>query len=706
MSLPEPAKLWWSADELAGSGLPDLPGTRQGVKALAKRESWNQVPNCSRIKKGRGGGIEYHWSVLPKASRLKLLAHTAPAPDTRPNRGEAWATFASLPSKTKEDAAIRLKAIQDVEAMCAAGSTHMAAVSHVARSIGVATRTMYNWLSMIEGVAIEDRLAYLPPRHKLATRKAPDASKTKPFMDYLKSVYMQLEAPTFKQAYRTVMKKALIEGWETLKERTASRRIEKEVPRVTMVFAREGVSGLMRCFPAQIRDRAGLSAMEAVNADCHKIDVFVSWPDGTVTRPQIIAFQDLFSNKILSWRVDHDPNKVMVMSAFGELVENFGIPKHCLFDNGHEFANKWMTAGTATRFRFKVREDDPLGVLPLMGIQIHWATPAHGQAKPIERGFRDFASDIAKDPRFHGAYVGNKPTAKPENYGERAVPVEKFLQVVEEGIIEHNARQGRLSDTANGRSFDDTFNESYAKAPIRKATEEQRRLWMMGQHVGNLNSRNGQLRIYGNWYFSDWMTEHVKRRVVARFDPEDLHAGVHIYDIDGSYLGFAECRQKVGFFDLASARATARRNAGIKRAQKALTKALAPIPIQRIAADLEAMAPVATATPESKVVAPKFGGVSRGLPSGRKPYEITADAEVEAAQEALILQMKQPELLPKDHPQSAADRFWWAQGILSKSESGQPIGTEEAKRVKEYMKTPEYQTQLQMFESYGADGVG
>lgn len=71
-----------------------------------------------------------------------------------------------------------------------------------------------------------------------------------------------------------------------------------------------------------------------------------------------VAFQDLYSNKMLAWRVDLDPNKVAVMSAFGELIETWGIPKHCLFDNGHEFANRWLTGGTPIRFRFKVRDDD------------------------------------------------------------------------------------------------------------------------------------------------------------------------------------------------------------------------------------------------------------------------------------------------------------------------------------------------------------
>lgn len=149
-------------------------------------------------------------------------------------------------------------------------------------------------------------------------------SETRPFMELLTSLYLRLEAPKFKDCYRDALRVAKSKGWTTVHERTAIRRIEKDVPRVTTVFAREGLKGLMRCFPAQIRDRSGLHALEAVNADCHKIDVFVEWPDGTINRPQIIAFQDLYSNKMLSWRVDHDPNKVMVMAAFGELIENWG----------------------------------------------------------------------------------------------------------------------------------------------------------------------------------------------------------------------------------------------------------------------------------------------------------------------------------------------------------------------------------------------
>ncbi|MDK3072727.1 transposase domain-containing protein [Sedimentitalea sp. JM2-8] len=705
MARLEPHKLWWTPDELAAARLPDLPGSKRGINLLAERLNWRRTPGCARRKPGRGGGWEYHWSVLSVTAQRKLLAEAAETMEEVRDRGSAWAEFDALPDAAKEKARERVTALQMAARLHQSGCTHLDAMSEAARQCGVSGRTVYNWAQMVEGVAEEDWLAYLAPRNRLTRRQPARASCTRAFMEYLKSIYLRLEQPTFRQCYRNACRQAVAEGWEVLKERTAFRRLEAEVPRVTRVFAREGEKGLLRCFPAQIRDRSGMVAMEGVNADCHKIDVFVSWPDGTINRPQIVAFQDLYSGKILSWRVDHDPNKVMVMAAWGELVETWGIPRHCLFDNGREFANKWMTAGTPTRFRFKVREDDPLGVLPLLGVQVHWATPAHGQAKPIERAFRDIASDIAKDARFAGAYVGNRPDAKPENYGSRAIPAETFIKVLEEGIAEHNARDGRLSHTAKGRSFDATFAESYEAAPIRKATEEQRRLWMMGQHAGHLHRDNGQLRLYGNHYYSDWMSQQAGQKVIARFDPEDLHAGVHVYGVDGAYLGFAECRQKRGFFDITAAREEARRRSRIRQAEKKLLEAHRTVPVEQIARDLDRLAPDTPARIEAKVVSPTFGKRPSGLPMQRPGYEPRKDAEVEAAREAMIVSLPNPTNAPAA-AERPADRFRRAQAIVARSEAGQPIGREEATWVAGYMETAEYQGLLQMQESFGKDGIG
>ena len=442
-----------------------------------------------------------------------------------------------------------------------------------------------------------------------------------------------------------------------------------------------------------------------MNADCHKIDVFVQWPGiEKPVRPQIVAFQDLYSGKMMAWRVDLDPNKVAVMSALGELVEAYGIPRHCLFDNGREFANKWLTGGAPTRFRFKVREDDPLGVLPMLGIKIHWATPGHGQAKPIERGFRDFADRIAKDPRCAGAYVGNRPDAKPEDYGSRAIPLEEFLAVLEEGVRDHNARKGRLSDTARGRSFDETFAESYARAPIRKATPEQHRLWLMGQEVRKLHRNHGGLMLFKNGYWSDWMNEHAGRRIVARFDPENLHAGVFIYTPEGEFLGQAECREKVGFWDLVGAKLHQRQQRLRRKAEKQLLDAMRPVGVQQLADALNAIEPAETPLIEAKVV--ELAPVRRAKPVFEREMPVPDLDDALEERRAGILLSFPPIEEPSAPAETPADRFRRAIDILGRAEAGLAVGSAEAEWVKIYQNTPEFTRQRMLFEDFGDEGLG
>jgi len=699
-----PSKIWWTADEIATAALPDLQATKRGVNSHADRCGWRGHPEFARRRAGRGGGWEYHWKLFPLRAQKKLIAEANKVEPLQVGRDDVWQYFETLNDATKQKAQDRLAAIQEVVAFETAGHTRFLAVGEVAELRGVSERTIWNWFAMIEGVSSEDWLAYLAPRHKGAQARKVSGDFHPDWWEILKADFLRLEKPSFASCYRRAKRIAENKKWDLLPERTARRRLETTVPRVTQVFAREGHEGLQRCFPPQTRDRTGMVALEGVNADCHKIDVFVEWPDGTINRPQIVAFQDLYSGKFLSWRIDHTPNKVAVMAAFGDMIDEFGIPQRCLFDNGREFANKWMTAGTKTRFRFKIREDDPLGVLPLLGIQVHWATPGHGQAKPIERGFRDFADDIAKHPRFEGAYVGNRPDAKPENYGSRAIELDEFLRIVDDGIAEHNARQGRLSETANGRSFDETFASSYANAPVRKATEEQRRLWLMGQEVVTMQRSHGLVKIHGNEYWSDWMNEHAGTRVVVRFDPEDLHAGAYIYAASGEFMGFAECKMKVGFFDLTAAKDSARQKAAYRRIESKLRDHHRPLKAKHVAAHLDDITKPEPSPLQAKVVKPSFGG-QRNVPLVKRPgYIEQTDPELAAQTKALVVSMQDKkdqradELAAIEEP---LERFKRALEIKRRSAAAQPVGEAEAKWLRGYEMTPEYRGQLRMHESFG-----
>ena len=699
-----PSQVWWTADEIASQVLPDMPTTKRRVNSYAERNGWRGHPEYSRKRAGKGGGWEYHWKLLPSRAQKKLIAEAEPREVERTGRDDAWKYFEDLPAGSKAKAQDRLEAIQQVNAFVAAGHTKFLAVGQVAGLREVGERTIWEWLKLIEGVAPEDWLAYLAPRHKGAQNSGKKAEFNPEWWDKLKADFLRLERPTFASCYRRAKRLAEKEGWVFLPERTARRYLDRTVDRVSQIYAREGHEGLMRCFPPQTRDRTQMVAMEGVNADCHKIDVFVEWPDGTINRPQIVAFQDIYSGKILSWRIDHTPNKVAVMTAFGDMIEEYGIPRHCLFDNGREFANKWLTAGTKTRFRFKIREDDPLGVLPLLGIQVHWATPGHGQAKPIERAFRDLADDVARDPRFRGAYVGNRPDAKPENYQSRAIELTEFIRVVEEGIAEHNARDGRLSPTTNGRSFDATFAASFANAPRRPATDEQRRLWLMGQETVTMQRSHGLVKIHGNEYWSDWMNEHAGTRVVVRFDPEDLHAGAYIYATSGEFMGFAECKLKVGFFDISGAKDHARKKAHRRRLHKKLLDAQRPVKVEAVADHMDKIAAEEREEIERKVVKPTFAAKAK-TPLVRKPRHVeTPNPELEAKTANLVADFAAERTRRADAAaeiEEPLDRFKRALEIERRSAAGQPIGEAEAKWLQGYQGTPEYRGQLRMFENFG-----
>ncbi len=131
--------------------------------------------------------------------------------------------------------------------------------------------------------------------------------------------------------------------WWTATEIAAARL--PDVPGTRQGVEAEAKRSGWRDHPEWSRQRSGRGGAAA---DCHKFDVFTRWEDGHIDRCQIVAFQDIYSNKILSWRIDHTPNEAAVMAAFGEMVETWGIPEHCTFDNGREFAAKWLSGGVKT----------------------------------------------------------------------------------------------------------------------------------------------------------------------------------------------------------------------------------------------------------------------------------------------------------------------------------------------------------------------
>lgn len=697
-----PKQIWWTAGEIAAAELPGLPRGQSSVTKVSNRLNWRAQPDFARRRKGRGGGWEYHWKLFPLEAQKRLLAEVSVKP-TRPkmDRSLVWEWYDRLPQRDKDKAHRRLTIIQQVEAL---GDTHTGrdfAARQVGRMHGVTARTIWNWFAMIDGVRLDDRLPHLAPGYRMKKRGGPKRDCSPEFWDTLKSDYLRLEGPSFASCYRRAVRMGAANGWAILKKRTASRRLHAEVSKTTIILCRKGVDALKAMYPPQTRDKSHLHAMEWVNADYHKFDVFVRWPvEGSpgeydIIRPQMVAFQDVYSARILSWRLDRTPNKVGVSLALGDMIDAFGIPDHILMDNGREFANKFLTGQTETRFRFKVKDDDIPGVLNALGIEVHWATPYSGQSKPIERAFRDLCDSVAKDPRLAGAYTGNRPDTKPENYGSRAIALEDFLAVVADGIEEHNTRAGRRSPTAKGGSFNETFDDSYVTAPIRKATPEQRRLWLMGAEGVKVDRNTALIRFMGNEYWSDWMHDIAGQKVVARFDPADLRTGLHLYSLDGAYLGHSECKVAAGFFDIEEARNHSAARRKWMKAEKAAAEAARRMKITDIADQMNITSPELTTPKEARVVRPVFDAPKQLQgPTERSDQEVAADQ--------VVIKKFQDEKEKREAQKTGPyDRFRWALEIEEKLAQGAEVSPEEQHRLKQYQSSAEYRGNMIVYQEFG-----
>ena len=608
---------WFSPAELAAMNLPGMPGTARAIQLWVERDGWlspDREGQTWRKRSGRGGGFEFSPYNLPFQARVALQiqmerdsdpAAADEASDHR-ERQDLWRKYDALPDRLKERARKALRVLHAVESLIAAGTRKGVAMTMIAHTHDVGRTTIHNWYRDVRGLNRCDWLAGLAP-HYGASGGVVSAECPSEAWDILCADYLRLEAPRFAACYRRLEKVAEQRGWTLPSSKTLLGRM-KQFPAELLVLTREGEEKLKTMYPAQKRDHTVFDALEAVNSDGHKFDVFVKWPIGNeerIVRPVMVGFQDIFSGKILSWRIDISENKETVRLAFGDMVERYGIPKHCYLDNGRNFASKWLTGGVPNRYRFKVRDEEPLGILPQLGVEVHWTKPYSGRSKPIERAWRDLAQDLAKHPRFAGAYTGNTVMAKPENYGSTAVPLDVFIEVVAEGIAEHNARVGRRSDVCQGKySFDQVFEASYARAPITKATDEQRRLWLMPAEALTISKRDGTIEIEGNRFWAEFLHQHRGEKAVVRLDPENLQQDVHVYCMDGTYLGAASCIEKVGFADKAAAQRHARAYSARHKATRDLekaTKRLSQEELAQVFADL----PKHEETPvEAKVVRP------------------------------------------------------------------------------------------------------
>lgn len=614
---------WFSINDVVG--LAGLPSSVMGVHKMAKREGW-----VSRRKEGvRGKALEFAVSSLPpvvqaallrKYGKVKVGGMTLDMPKPKAPRyckEQLWANWSKANDKAHDKAKERVKAVQAVHALVASGSTLMQAYEHISAEFDIALPTLRRYCAAVKGFDDSDWLAVLVPKQQqaaLENRTGKLAKVSEQAWEFFKADYLRNERPNAASCYERLKLAARDQNWVVPSLNSLMRRMDLEVPHIQQVMLREGEHAMMQLYPPQERTIEGLDAMSWINGDGYLHNVFVKWFNGEVLRPKTWFWQDIYSRKIIGWRTDISENTDSIRLSLMDVCSKYGIPREITIDNTRAAANKWMTGGVANRYRFKVKEDDPLGMIPMLGIKLHWSSvllgKGHGQAKPIERAFGNGGLEeyIDKTPELEGAYTGSNPMAKPDNYGERVADAEEFLRMVAEGVAMFNAKTGRNTEACRGvMSFDQAFEQSYAQAKVRKATTEQLTMMMLQSEACRVSKHGtiklesgGTIRNRSNRYYHEALAEYQGQKVVARFDPQRLHEAVIVTTLNGLHICEAACLEKVAFGDTQQAREHKRARTNFVKHNKAAALAKKGMSAMEAAALLPSISD--EEAPEAKVV--------------------------------------------------------------------------------------------------------
>ncbi|MBQ4781982.1 DDE endonuclease [Pectobacterium versatile] len=620
------AAQWLTIAEILGA--PGYPTTERGLRMTMDKQAAIQ-PSIRRKRQGTKA-FEYNISTLTPLARTYVLrqrgeihfgdkSYKIPCENGSTAdycREVLWHRWESATEKQRLAAQKKTESVIAVSALVDTGIDVVTAFDAVAETHDASVASVRRWYYTARKFSREDWMPSLLGQygHNIETRRKKEADCDPVAWDFFIADYLRPERPALRTAYARLEEAAAANRWAIPSLSSVRRKLEREIPVEQRVLLREGEHAAMRLFPSQERTVADLAAMEWVNGDGYQHNVFVRWFNGEIIRPKTWIWQDIRTRKILAWRTDVSENSDSIRLSLSDMIERYGIPRQLTIDNTMAAANKWTTGGVPNRYRFKVKEDDPKGIIPLLGIELHWTSVmfgrGHGQAKPIERAFSHggLGETVDKHPLLAGAHTGPNPMDKPDNYGDRVVDADVFLKALAEGIAFWNRRPNRNTEVCRGvMSFDQAFEESYQQAAIRKATPEQRRLLLLPAEAVRISESGtfvmeagGKVQARKNRYFNERLLGLKPNKVVVRFDPQNLHQSVLCYTLDGRFICEAACIEKTGFGDTQAAREHKRnRTQFVKRTKEAASAARRMSALE--AAELMPDT-VPSAPPESRVV--------------------------------------------------------------------------------------------------------
>lgn len=357
-------KQWLTAREIAEAAarlrLTCLPRTKRGVQDLAEREGWAACRDLCRDREGRGGGREYHVSLLPEALKAALQSEAARATVSASHAIRAEGARKRLQALSTTSLTARQRAVMEARAAVLVaidgyrimnGASARQAFADFARDPSafevdeptlvrandrpnvdrnISLRTLQRWAQLREELGV----GALAP---LATKER--HSLPPGFSDFLR-FYALPSKPCAAEALRNY-RKEITDPRLDLTIDQVRHILKVKLDNIEKHVGREGFLTLKARLAYVQRSTENLWPTTIYTADGKTFDAEVAHPvGGKPFKPEITTVADVATRRIVGFAVSLKENTIAVTEALRIACVDHGIPAIFYVDRGPGYRNR------------------------------------------------------------------------------------------------------------------------------------------------------------------------------------------------------------------------------------------------------------------------------------------------------------------------------------------------------------------------------
>ncbi|GEM_PF-2120607 len=335
---------------------------------------------------------------------------------------------------------------------------------------------------------------------------------------FIKGVYLQPIKPKKKHVLKIYNEKAKEMGWDETSLSTIS-RITQSIAETEKYLAFNGERAYKAKYsPCITRTYDDLLINEIWVGDGHTLAIWTP-ESGKIQRYTLSAWMDMRSRGIVGWCVAKHNNSSVIAAALrsgilgnGDLKG--GMPGTCYMDNGLDYKSGFLNAETKEEF-FNTYD----GVFKSFDIETKFAIPYNAKAKPIERFFETFSSNLS---RYMPGFCGESIDERPHNLDKneilvRDIGIENVVKVIEGYMNYYN--NDNTHSSLGGKSPAQLMNEIKLYRNDMPTVEELD-MFMAKADVREITGSG--IKKFNRWYWTDEIIPYIGMRCVVRYDLNNI----------------------------------------------------------------------------------------------------------------------------------------------------------------------------------------